>query len=181
MGIDIQFKFNFNHSPLFLQIVVYRTEFEIPLATPEKFTPVPTPRRTRSRSQLSRFTDDDRTSHGAESLVSDAAAFHQENQRNVLELQKNGYNSSSLVKFNFITTPTILYLSVMRLSKRILLLARPRHYAANGRPNHWAVTASSPPCPTCIARPLRHPHPVPVGITLQLCHRGHPERNLIQV
>lgn len=69
--------------------MVYRTEFEIPpIATPEKFTPVPTPRRTRSRSQISRLTDDDRTSRGAESLVSDAHDHH--HQRNVLDLHKNG-------------------------------------------------------------------------------------------
>lgn len=71
------------------QVVVYRTEFEIPpIATPEKFTPIPTPRRTRSRSQISRLTDDDRTSHGAESLLHDA--HENRGQKNVLDLHKNG-------------------------------------------------------------------------------------------
>lgn len=45
----------------------------MPLAHVEQFnTPTPSPRRTRSRSQMSRYTDDDRTSHGAESLTSDS-------------------------------------------------------------------------------------------------------------
>ncbi|XP_062544547.1 uncharacterized protein LOC134211574 isoform X1 [Armigeres subalbatus] len=42
---------------------------DIPLAQEESFTtPLPTPRRSRSRSQLSKF-DDDRTSRGAESYI----------------------------------------------------------------------------------------------------------------
>lgn len=60
------------------QIIVYRTEHEypIPLAHPETLTMTPTPPITRrSRSQISRITDDDRTSHGAESLAFDDTKF----------------------------------------------------------------------------------------------------------
>ncbi|XP_021699584.1 trichohyalin isoform X2 [Aedes aegypti] len=43
---------------------------DVPLAQEESFTtPIPTPRRSRSRSQLSKFMDDDRTSRGAESYI----------------------------------------------------------------------------------------------------------------
>ncbi|XP_065077200.1 uncharacterized protein LOC135700598 isoform X1 [Ochlerotatus camptorhynchus] len=43
---------------------------EIPLAQEESFTtPLPTPRRSRSRSQISKLNDDDRTSRGAESYI----------------------------------------------------------------------------------------------------------------
>uniref|UniRef100_A0A1B0GGX9 Uncharacterized protein n=1 Tax=Lutzomyia longipalpis TaxID=7200 RepID=A0A1B0GGX9_LUTLO len=74
-------------------IIVYRTqhEYPVPLATPETFTPIPTPR-SRSRSQTSRITDDDRTSHGAESLISDTHMQIQEFLRNELEITgNNGY------------------------------------------------------------------------------------------
>lgn len=43
---------------------------EVPLAREESFTtPLPTPRRSRSRSQISKAFDDDRTSRGAESYI----------------------------------------------------------------------------------------------------------------
>ncbi|XP_055688515.1 uncharacterized protein LOC129793017 isoform X2 [Lutzomyia longipalpis] len=78
-------------------IIVYRTqhEYPVPLATPETFTPIPTPR-SRSRSQTSRITDDDRTSHGAESLISDTHMQIQEFLRNELEI--TGNNGYAIVK-----------------------------------------------------------------------------------
>ncbi|GAB0099871.1 hypothetical protein DMENIID0001_157620 [Sergentomyia squamirostris] len=78
-------------------VIVYRTEHEYPrvappLATPEHFTPIPTPRRSRSRSQTSRITDDDRTSHGADSLISDAHIHVDYFPKNELDLRdSSGY------------------------------------------------------------------------------------------
>ncbi|XP_055702484.1 uncharacterized protein LOC129801446 isoform X3 [Phlebotomus papatasi] len=74
-------------------VIVYRTEhkYPVPLATPEHFTPIPTPR-SRSRSQASRLTDDDRTSHGAESLISDTHVQIVDFLRTELDLTgNNGY------------------------------------------------------------------------------------------
>lgn len=55
------------------------------MAQPETFTaPMPTPRfRSRSRSQISPLTDDDRTSHGADSLAFDDGSKY------IVEMQDN--------------------------------------------------------------------------------------------
>lgn len=78
----------------FFQVIVHRVQHEyiIPLAESEQFPSPTPPRRTRSRSLTSRATtapDEDRTSHGAESLVSDN---DKDLSRNILDLQDaSGY------------------------------------------------------------------------------------------
>lgn len=163
------------------QIVVYTTEHKIPLATPEKFTPVPTPRRTRSRSrsQVSRFTDDDRTSRGAESLVSE---IH--DGKNVLDLNAgNGYVHIG----GYFWSPNyslLLYTTLdMRLSKKIHRPVLRHRCGVSDRPSRWAAAArgSSLRCPICRAALLdtrRHRlthRPDPEETILRLYHRGHLE------